>query len=387
MVIELPRKPEKKKKIMRVPQSPHNLRKFVSTSSSDSDDSSSDNLDKMKKPPKGFNKKKELRTHETPSAYVSANRGRERTRISAVQRQIERKMAQKEREKEKERETLFQRRSSSVGSLKATDHAGSSLSRSLSRDRLDSTSKTYIRISSAKSSIREVSPTKKVESTSQENSVLGQNFEPLKTTEILKDLNSDSKKDENENNEAKATRKISFTTEKTILIGDNANIKEELLPKMRKVSIDINYVYEQQMNQSTQIKDEKVQENEASKRRISLERRFKERSSSLSSMSTSSSSSDTSSEGSISTPEPMPRQSKQRKISRNINIILEDEISHENSETCKVPPTTPGLPKPKTSFHRRFSQDHSTMNVNIQRSTSPLRKISLQNNSTINTDR
>ena len=192
---------------------------------------------------------------------------------------------------------------------------------------------------------------------------------------------------ENESNEAKATRKISFTTEKTILIGDNANIKEELLPKMRKVSIDINYVYEQQMNQSTQIKDEKVQENEASKRRISLERRFKERSSSLSSMSTSSSSSDTSSEGSISTPEPMPRQSKQRKISRNINIILEDEISHENSETCKVPPTTPGLPKPKTSFHRRFSQDHSTMNVNIQRSTSPLRKISLQNNSTINTDR
>ena len=347
--------------------------------------------------------------HENkPSAYVSApNRGRERTRISAVQRQIERKMAQKEKEKEKERATLFQRRSSSVGSSKFAeqandDNACSSLSRSLSRDRLDSTSKTYIRISSnAKSSIRESSPTKKVESfSSQENTkeILGQNFEPLKTTEILKDLNSNSdssKKVDDNDNEIKATRKISFTTEKTIVIGNaadikssNKNVKED--PKMRKVSIDINYVYEHQhTNTSTQIKDEKLKENEASKRRISLERRFKERrSSSLSSMSTSSNSSDTSSEGSISTPEPMPRQSKQRKISRNINIILEDEISHENSQTCKVPPTTiPGLPKPKTSFHRRFSQDHSTMNINIQRSTSPLRKISLQNNSTINTDR
>ena len=135
-------------------------------------------------------------------------------------------------------------------------------------------------------------------------------------------------------------------------------------------------------------------ENEASKRRISLERRFQERSSSLSSMSTSSSNSsvtsETSSESSISTPEPMPRQSKQRKISRNINIILEDEISNENSSDSKnfgTPKNFANLPKPKTSFHRRFSQDHSTMNVNIQRSTEPLRKISLQNNSTINTDR
>ena len=136
-------------------------------------------------------------------------------------------------------------------------------------------------------------------------------------------------------------------------------------------------------------------ENEASKRRISLERRFQERSSSLSSMSTSSSNSsvtsETSSESSISTPEPMPRQSKQRKISRNINIILEDEISNENSsemgKNFGSPKNNFNLPKPKTSFHRRFSQDHSTMTVNIQKSTEPLRKISLQNNSTINTDR
>lgn len=131
---------------------------------------------------------------------------------------------------------------------------------------------------------------------------------------------------------------------------------------------------------------------EASKRRVSLERRFKERSSSLSSMSTSS----TSSESSESTPEPMPRQSKQRKMSgftRNINIIMEDEISNDNSETASKSRLSANqtnnvnLPKPKTSFHRRFSQDHSSMSMNMKRSTSPLRKISLQNTSTINTDR
>merc|ERR1712223_738046 len=76
-------------------------------------------------------------------------------------------------------------------------------------------------------------------------------------------------------------------------------------------------------------------------------------------------------------------------FSRNINIILEDEISNDNCETTKSRMMPPGLnlPKPKTSFHRRFSQDHSSMNVNIKRSSSPpVRKISLQNNSTINTD-
>merc|ERR1712029_339415 len=206
--------------------------------------------------------------------------GRERTRISAVQRQIERKMAQKE--KEKERATLFQRRSSSVGSSKFADqdndsNACNSLSRSLSRDRLDSTSKTYIRISSEKSSIRENSPSKKVENLDNTKEILGQNFEPLKTTEILKDLNSDKIKTDDNDNEIKATRKISFTTKKTIVIGDSTNAKAEENPKMRKVSIDINYVYEHQHTNKTQIKDEKIKENEASKRRISLERRFKER--------------------------------------------------------------------------------------------------------------
>merc|ERR1719436_606873 len=74
---------------------------------------------------------------------------------------------------------------------------------------------------------------------------------------------------------------------------------------------------------------------------------------------------------------------------------MEDEISNDNSDTSKTrlaSSSQPGkkgvqnLPKPKTSFHRRFSQDHSSMSMNIKRSTSPLRKISLQNTSTINTD-
>jgi len=183
--------------------------------------------------------------------------------------------------------------------------------------------------------------------------------------------------------------------------------------KFRKVSIDINYVYDQQQGSNPSrmnIHDEKLndiadneeapttEKPEASKRRVSLERRFKERSSSLSSMSTSSSSSESSERGSSeSTPEPMPRQSKQRKMSgftRNINIIMEDEISNDNSDTSKRLSAQQGninnLPKPKTSFHRRFSQDHTTMSMNIKRSsetTPPLRKISLQNTSTINTDR
>jgi len=78
-------------------------------------------------------------------------------------------------------------------------------------------------------------------------------------------------------------------------------------------------------------------------------------------------------------------------FTRNINIIMEDEISNDNSDTSKRLSSSQtnnvNLPKPKTSFHRRFSQDHSTMSMNIKRSTSPpTRKISLQNTSTINTD-
>ena len=97
---------------MRVPQSPHTLRKFVSTSSSsDSETETNSDSEKMKLPPKQpFNKngsnKKELR-HEKPTnnklTSFSSHRSRERTRISAVQRLVERKMAQKEKDREKAR--------------------------------------------------------------------------------------------------------------------------------------------------------------------------------------------------------------------------------------------------------------------------------------------
>ena len=159
---------------MRVPQSPHTLRKFVSTSSSsDSETETNSDSEKMKLPPKQpFNKngsnKKELR-HEKPTnnklTSFSSHRSRERTRISAVQRLVERKMAQKEKDREKERDQLM-RRSSSVGSngARAAAQAENHLSRSLSRDRINQDpSKTYITISSGKTTqIRESSPTKKL---------------------------------------------------------------------------------------------------------------------------------------------------------------------------------------------------------------------------------
>ena len=152
---------------MRVPQSPHTLRKFVSTSSSsDSETETSSDSEKMKLPPKQpFSKnKKELRSHAHEN--FSHHRSRERTRISAVQRLVERKMAQKEKDREKERDQLL-RRSSSVGSngLRASSqNAENHLSRSLSRDRINQDpSKTYITISSGKTTrIRESSPTKKL---------------------------------------------------------------------------------------------------------------------------------------------------------------------------------------------------------------------------------
>ena len=328
---------------MRVPASPHNLRKFVATpGQSDSENSDGE----VAKP-----------------QQQKFQRSRERTRMSAVQRLVERRMAQKEKEREKERDQLF-RRSSSVGSAasRIDDNDKYHLARSLSRDRLnqDPINKTYIKISSSSSSAE-----------NNKNEILNKYCSPLKSTELFKDISNHGEKKEDDKS---GTRKISFTTEKTILINDN---------KMRKVSIDINYVYEQEhTSASGVIQDEHM---EPSKRRVSLEKRFQER---QQSMSTSSSSSSTSSENSSisSTPEPMPRQSKQRKMSsRNINIILEDEISNETSERKFTSAPGLNLPQPKTSFHRRFSQDHSSMAANVP--ISPVRKISLQNNTTINTDR
>jgi len=387
---------------MRVPQSPHNLRKVVSTSSSDSDTESSDS-EKMKLPPlvppANFNKKKE---HRNEAYNAFSHRSRERTRISAVQRLVERKMAQKEKDKERERDQQLFKRSSSVGSAAAenNENGRSSLCRSLSRDRLNQDgnggigSKTYITISSGKPArIRESSPTKKPNERISDD-VLNKYCSPLKSTEIFKDcIKTDQVKkiDPEQPANAAGSRKISFTTEKTIMINHDQHQDTNTDPKIRKVSIDINYVYEQQhinLNDHPRpmtINDEKLaaNENDSSKRRVSLERRFKERSSSLSSMSTSS---ESSSEGSVCTPEPMPRQSKQRKMSgfsRNINIIMEDEISNDKP--------TPGSfqhlqSKPKTSFHRRFSQDQTSMNIQAKTNPPLLRKISLQNNTTINTD-
>lgn len=415
---------------MRVPQSPHNLRKFVSTSSSDSDTDSTSESD-VKKPPKnsnltsssGFHKnKKELRPRDTTgngdngNQHIFQHRSRERTRISAVQRLVERKMAQKEKDREKERDLLF-RRSSSVGS-NATKLASfcqleqksdksdlGILSRSLSRDRaLDSTSKTYIKISSGKpTKIRESSPTKKIEqSVKSTDDILNKPWSPLKSTEFFKDLSPNQtqaelgEKNPGENqpqDQAQPSRKISFTTEKTIMINSNDQGKADQVKSNRKISIDINYVFDQAdlspERKINVIQDEKFKQEQ---RRISLEKRSQQRSSSLSSMSTSSASSassEASSEASsvMSTPEPMPRQSKQRKMStpRNINIIVEDEISQDH-HPIKIQRND--LPQPKTSFHRRFSQDHG---ISDARKTSlnqvPMaRKISLQNNTTINTD-
>ena len=207
---------------MRVPQSPHSLRKVVTTSS-DSDDSSSESSSDMK-PPRPFSKK-ELRPHSTDNNSAPITRtSRDRTRMSAVQRLVERKMAQKEKDREKERDLMF-KRSSSVGSTasRMVSDNDKLLRRSLSRERLSTdSSKTYITISSGGQStrIRESSPTK---CTTSNKEVLNKYCSPLKSTEIFKDLvdkncdnkNEDIKVDEDKVPELKPERKISFTTENT----------------------------------------------------------------------------------------------------------------------------------------------------------------------------
>ena len=136
-----------------------------STSSSDSDSEPEKQVKKT-----NFSKKKELSA--TNEQKIPHQRGRERTRISAVQRLVERKMAQKEKEQKKERDQ-FLRRSSSVGS---SNHD------QIVKDLKDS--KTYITISSGKPTrIREISPVKQAKS-----EILHKPLKPLKSTEIFKDL-------------------------------------------------------------------------------------------------------------------------------------------------------------------------------------------------------
>ena len=126
------------------------------------------------------------------------------------------------------------------------------LRRSLSRERIsaEQTNKTYITISSGGKAtrIRESSPSKK--------DILNKYCSPLKSTEIFKDLvdkpSGDDKDEDDEsigeeevNVEKQSERKISFTTEKTILINNHSNTDVNQQANIRKVSIDINYVYEQ----------------------------------------------------------------------------------------------------------------------------------------------
>ena len=449
---------------MRVPDRPHTMKNFMpksedSGSNSDSSETSNGKTafftkrsDRPPPRPRNTPKSDDHATSQIQSGGNLFNRGRERTRMSAVQRLVERKMAQKEKDRERERDELIQnirnrsRRSSSVGAPVASEMTASlrsasatrfpnleagnnseymaSMVRSLSRERLNynttgngEAAKTVITISSGKPvKIRETSPSKRaspeaeVPEVPEVKDVLNKDFSPLKSTELFKEF---KKSDEENVNKNERKRKTSYTTEKTIEINSNDNNKTKA--SIRKMSIDIQYVYEHHPmpsnpnifandNDKKEDVDEKAKRNSTgstdsnestidvnAKRRISLEQRFHMR------MSTSSD--ESSSSGS--TPEPLPRQ-RHRKASvfDNINIIHEDqEISNESINRTKgfmsnsnmTSKLNMDLPKAKTSFVRRFSQGQMTPNSNMtsarKRSSSPVRKISLQNTTTINTDR
>ena len=97
--------------------------------------------------------------------------------------------------------------------------------------------------------------------------ILNKYCSPLKSTEIFKDITGNDKKppvNEDKENNHKQPRKISFTTEKTIMVNVNDNdqpTKKADQAKFRKVSIDINYVYDQQQGSNPSrmnIHDEKL---------------------------------------------------------------------------------------------------------------------------------
>ena len=107
--------------------------------------------------------------------------------------------------------------------------------------------------------------------------ILNKYCSPLKSTEIFKDITATDKKPVNNNEKEnqqpqQQSRKISFTTEKTIMVNMNDNEKPSTKKadqaKFRKVSIDINYVYEQQQESKPSrmnIHDEKLNDNETGK--------------------------------------------------------------------------------------------------------------------------
>ena len=120
-------------------------------------------------------------------------------------------------------------------------------------------------------------PDESIETTAERRTsddILNKYCSPLKSTEIFKDITATDKKPVNNNEKEnqqpqQQSRKISFTTEKTIMVNMNDNEKPSTKKadqaKFRKVSIDINYVYEQQQESKPSrmnIHDEKLNDNE-----------------------------------------------------------------------------------------------------------------------------
>ena len=120
-------------------------------------------------------------------------------------------------------------------------------------------------------------PDESIETTAERRTsddILNKYCSPLKSTEIFKDITATDKKPVNNNEKEnqqpqQQSRKISFTTEKTIMVNMNDNEKPSTKKadqaKFRKVSIDINYVYEQQQElkpSRMNIHDEKLNDNE-----------------------------------------------------------------------------------------------------------------------------
>ena len=120
-------------------------------------------------------------------------------------------------------------------------------------------------------------PDESIENTAERRTsddILNKYCSPLKSTEIFKDITATDKKPVNNNEKEnqqpqQQSRKISFTTEKTIMVNMNDNEKPSTKKadqaKFRKVSIDINYVYEQQQESKPSrmnIHDEKLNDNE-----------------------------------------------------------------------------------------------------------------------------
>ena len=308
---------------MRVPHSPHNLRRVVKASkSSDEEESGSESPSKSKilkssRPPRpatytskgkdgkytvglaeknnnsmqqvqneakgGSTEQKTSAAAESPIAAAAAtsgfHRSRERTRVSAVQRLVERKLAQKEKEKLKQREkddknrvlTSTTKRSASTHGCceengkfvrsRRTDQENEYLaslllrtSRSCERPVAEDAAKTYITITAGKPArIREHSPSKKasrrnsVGSSSGNSSNSGYSSSedeapsktaklkdnpPLKSTGLFREFTFINENLERPDKQ----RKTSFTTERTFVVNPPPTTTET-----RRISVDVSY--------------------------------------------------------------------------------------------------------------------------------------------------